>query len=166
MDLSKLNSFSTDVYNKIISIHPEWKSYAVHDEELPEFVAIYIPSPVSNKLCVDICTMEGEEEEITVHFGPPHIHLFMYKPFKIKTLDDQIKALEEIIQKILSEEIILAEKKSWFFGNPTLGWISPTKYKILLEENKLNNAVSWNGTFAYPANEKNLDWIPERFPAE
>ncbi|MDH3267432.1 MAG: zinc ribbon domain-containing protein [Ignavibacteria bacterium] len=165
-ELNKLNDFSKEVYNKIISRHPEWKSYVTHDEELLKFVAIYIPSPVSNNLFIDILTMEGEEDEITIYFGPPHIHVPMYKPFKRHTVDNQIEDAEEIIQKIFNEEIILARTRSWFFVNPNFSWLSPDKYNSFIKKNKIYNAISWNGNFVYPENKMNLDWIPERFPDE
>ena len=159
LDISKLNSFSQEVYYRIIQRHPEWDKYAKHDEELNEFIVISIPALTSDSFDIDIVTLDGEEDEITIYYGPPHFHLFMYRPFRIKTLDDQIEAVEEIIQKIFSEELISFQKKSGLFGFVTSGIATPEKYNKLLETGKLDMAVSWKGTYNYPRDGTHINWV-------
>ena len=160
LDISKLNSFSKEVYDKIIGKHPDWKKYAKYDEEVEEFLVISIPAPFPDSFDIDIVTLDGEEEEITIYYGPPHFHLFMYKPFRIKTLDDQIEAVEEIIQKIFNEELISIQKTAGIFGFVSFGMVTPEKYTKLLEKGKLCRAVSWKGTYNYPKDGTHLEWNP------
>ena len=159
LDISKLNSFSEEVYYKIINKHPDWEKYAKHDEEVKEFLVISIPALTSDSFDIDIVTLDGEEDEITIYYGPPHIHLFMYRPFRIKTFDDQIEAVEEIIQKIFREELISYQKKSGLFGFVTSGMATPEEYNSLLDKGKLDMAVSWNGTYNYPKDGAHSNWV-------
>ncbi|MBT8387699.1 MAG: hypothetical protein KJO12_09835, partial [Ignavibacteria bacterium] len=79
LDISSLNSFSKEVYSKIIPRHPGWEKYAKL-ETFPEFakpdsntevyLLIEIPSPVTGIFPIEITTIEDVEEEITIYFGP------------------------------------------------------------------------------------------------
>ena len=172
LSLSKLNSFSKDVYFKIIERHPEWEKYAkIKSYQGKYYQKIYlsveIPSPVPGIFPIAITTLEDEEGEITLYFGLAHFHMYMYTPHKKNTVIDQLNGVDEIIQKIFNEELIAIQKKPGFFGWVAEGMVSPEEYQKLLDKGKLRRAVSWKGTFNYPDDGTHADWNPPRKnPAE
>lgn len=167
LDISKLNSFSKEVYNKIIARHPEWEKYAKL-ETFPEFAkpdsntevyhSIGIPSPVSGMFPIEITTIEEVEEEITVYFGPAHFHMCMYMPRGKISVSDQLNGVDEITQKIFSDELIPVQKKSGFFGFVGEGMVTQEEYKKMLAKGKLRRAVSLKGTFNYPKDGTHANW--------
>jgi hypothetical protein len=162
-----INNFSKRVFLKLTGIHPEWENY-IKVENYPKrykpyelidaYISFEIPSPVEGIFPIEITTIEDVEGEITVYFGPAHFHLFMYKPFTVRNLDDQIRAAEEIVNKIIHEELIAVQKKPGFFGFVAEGMISPDRYKKLLYKGKIRKAVSWKGTFNYPDDGTHTEW--------
>jgi len=172
LDLSKLNSFSKDVYNKIIARHPEWEKYAKVQtwqagSNQVVFLSVEIPSPVPGIFPVEITTIEDVDEEITVYFGPADIHMHMYLPHKKHSVTDQLDGVDEITQKIFNEELISVQSKPGFFGWVAEGMVTPEEYQKRLDKGKLRRAVSWKGTFNYPYDGTHADWNPPRKkPAE
>jgi len=160
LDLSKLNSFSKEVYNKIIARHPEWEKYA-RVQLYPEvYLSVEIPSPVPGIFPIEITTLEDEEGEITIYFGPAHFHMCMYMPYGKDSLFDQLNGVEEITQKIFNEELIAVQNKPGFFGWISEGMVTPVEYQKLLDKGKLRRAVSWKGTFNYPDDGTHANWNP------
>jgi len=160
LSLSKLNSFSKDVYIKIIARHPEWEKYAKVKSDHEIYLSVEIPSPVPGIFPIEITTLEDEEDEITLYFGPPHIHMGMYMPDENYSVSDQLNGVDEIIQKIFNEELIAVQKKPGFFGWVFEGMVSQEHYQELLDKGKLRRAVSWRGTFNYPHFGIHADWNP------
>jgi len=165
LDLSKLNSFSREVYNKLISRHPEWEKYAKvesykvrsHQEV---YLSVEIPSPVPGMFPIEITTIEDVDGEITIYFGPAHFHMCMYTPRGKNSVFDQLNGVEEITQKIFNEEFISIQSKPGFFGWVSEGMVTQKQYQKLLDKGKLRRAVSWKGTFNYPADGTHADWNP------
>jgi len=165
-DLSKLNSFSKEVYNKIIARHPEWEKYAkVQSYQVRSHQEVYlsveIPSPVPGMFPIEITTIEDEENEITICFGPAHFHMCMYTPIGKNSVFDQLNGVEEITQKIFNEELISIQTKPGFFGWVSEGMVTPEQYQKLLDKRKLRRAVSWKGTFNYPDDGTHANWNPQ-----
>lgn len=165
LDLSKLNSFSKEVYSSIISRHPEWEKYAkVESYQIKSFEPVYlsveIPSPVPGMFPIQITTIEDVDEEITIYFGPAHFHMCMYTPHGKNSVFDQLNGVEKITQKIFNEELISIQKKPGFFGFVSEGMVSPDHYKELMDKGKLRRAVSWKGTFNYPDDGSHANWNP------
>lgn len=164
LDLSKLNSFAKDVYIKITARHPEWEKYAKVKSWQTEsykkvYLSIEIPSPVPGIFPIEITTIEEEEGEITLYFGPAHFHMYMYTRGKY-TLTDQLNGVEEITQKIFNEELISVQSKPGFFGWVSEGMATPERYQKMLDKGKLRRAVSWKETFNYPHDGTHADWNP------
>ena len=165
LDLSKLNSFSKDVYNKMIARHPEWEKYAKvqtyetgsHQEVC---LSVEIPSPVPGMFPIEITTIEDVDEEITIYFGPAHFHMCMYTPRGKYSVTDQLNGVEEITQKIFNEELISVQSKPGFFGWVSEGMVTPEEYQKRLDKGKLRRAVSWKGTYNYPDDGTHNDWNP------
>ncbi len=160
LDLSKLNSFSKEVYNKIIARHPEWEKYARVQSYQEVYLSIEIPSPVPGIFPIEITTLEDVGDEITLCFGPAHFHMCMYLPHGKYSVFDQLNGVEKITQKIFNEELIGVQNKPGFFGWVSEGMVTPEEYQKLLDKGKLRRAVSWKGTFNYPDDGTHANWNP------
>ena len=160
LSLSKLNSFSKDVYIKIIARHPEWEKYAKVKSDQEIYLSVEIPSPVPGIFPIEITTIEDEEDEITLYFGPAHFHMGMYMSDENYSVSDQLDGVEEITQKIFNEELIAVQNKPGFFGWVSEGIVPREQYQQWLDKGKLRRAVSWKGTFNYPYDGTHADWNP------
>jgi len=158
-ELKEVSPFARHFYSEIISRYPEWDKYTEIDSfEGQTYINIKIPSPVAGVFPIEISSYEEVPQEVTVHFGPSHIHMHMYKPLERKFLVDQLDNVETIVQDIFDEELISTRTKKGFLGFFSFGMVSVEKYKQLLDSGKLYKAVSWKGTYNYPKDGSHLDW--------
>ena len=158
-ELKEVRPFAKHFYFEIISRYPEWDKYAQIDSfEGQKFITIKIPSPLEDVFPIEITSYEEVPQEVTVHFGPSHIHMHMYKPFEQKFLVDQLDNVETIVQDIFDEELISIRTRKGFLGFFSSGMATVEKYKQLLDSGKLYRAVSWKGTYNYPKDGTHLDW--------
>jgi hypothetical protein len=131
LDISKLSSFSREAYHKIILLHPEWEKYAKIETRWKNLLSIEISSPVPEIFPIKIVSEDDEPEEITIWFGPAHRHLCWHTPRSRHSLDGQLLTLEEIVQKIFTEELIGIQKKPGFFSSQR-DWLHRTNIKNYL----------------------------------
>lgn len=158
-DLKRVSDFARHFYTEIIYRYPEWDKYAEIDSfENQTFITIKIPSPVEDVFPVEITSYEEVPQEVTINFGPAHIHMHMYKPTERKFLVDQLDNVETIVQEIFDEELISIRTKKGFLGFFSIAFVTLEKYKQLLDSGKLYKAVSWKGTYNYPKDGTHLDW--------
>lgn len=122
-DLKEVSPFARHFYSEIIYRYPEWDKYAEIDSfQGQTYITIKIPSPVEGVFPVEITSYEEVPQEVTVHFGPSHIHMRMYKPFEQKFLVDQLDNVETIVQDIFDEELISTRSKKAFLDSFRLDW--------------------------------------------
>jgi len=96
VDLHLLDDFSSDFYDKLFALYPEWKSLASRINDSTSF-QVFVPSPGDPSSHLWIST---ENEEVTVGFGTWHSH------YGWSDVDSTISNQEafDLITSILKEE--------------------------------------------------------------
>lgn len=170
LDKSKLENEDLLLLEEILRRHPDWVGYARPHFELDSKFEILIPPPVKGNPPILI---DNFGEGPYVYFGPPHFdfyslrHLlkvswFVWKKMNISLFAD---AIDKAVEKIVSEELIAADWKSYwailFFFSTTSGLLSSELFSKLLKKDKIYISASWKGTYNHNYNGEWSDPYPE-----
>jgi len=121
LDKSKLEKKELLLLEEIIRRHPDWLRYARNFPGEDSYFEIRIPSPVKENPRIDI---NNSGDGPYLYFGPSHFDFYSLRSllkvswFVWRKMDTSLlaDAIDKAVEKIVSEELIAAEWKSFSFN--------------------------------------------------
>ena len=157
VDKSKLSSYAKELFDLIVSRHPDWLEIAENvkyqadplyswDEPSEEGFEINIQCPTEGNPPLNIMFLYPEEDGFMILFGPTFIGMSGMKLTRHATALEIADKIDTVVEEIYSEQLISAKWKSFLHG---AGFIGIDKYKNKLKKGKIIESVSWKGTYNY-----------------
>jgi len=150
-----LEDFEIPIFEEVIERHPGWLNYSRSNKE-GDIIEIIIPCSIKENPPI-VIWFEGGEISPCVSYSK-----FRYDSYNLNSISGAsmkefwgnnnhllvADAIDEIVQRITSEELIATIWKTTF-GSSDLKLIDCDRYRSLKEQNKIIRSFSWLGTYNF-----------------